>query len=77
MAKKRPSPIWGPLLTVTLMLGSVGAVVAIAGFVEARQSAPQPILFTATPGATAWNDLPSPGRQRARSGEQQGRAAGG
>lgn len=41
MARKRRSPLRGPLLTLALMLGSAAAVVAVADAIDARQKAPE------------------------------------
>ena len=53
MTRKRPSPIWGPLLTFALMLGSAAAVVAIADHFEPRHKAPQSTVAAAAPTSAA------------------------
>jgi len=44
MKAKRRSPVTGPLLTFSLMLGSVVAVGAIAHMFDARQKAAEPTV---------------------------------
>jgi hypothetical protein len=57
MASKRPNPLRGPLLTLALMLGSVGLVVAVATFVDTQPKAPQPTVAATSANATAGQSI--------------------
>jgi hypothetical protein len=48
MKSKRRSPVAGPLLTLALMVGSVGAVAAIAHYLDSHQRAPEPTVASST-----------------------------
>jgi len=51
MASKRPNPLRGPLLTLALMLGSIGFVVAVATFVDAHAKPPHSTVAAAPDNA--------------------------
>jgi hypothetical protein len=62
MSRKRPSPLRGPMLTLALMLGSAGAVVAVGEHLDTLQKALEPTVAAAASGASAGEN---PDRQTA------------
>ena len=55
--KAKRSPARGPLVTFALMIGSVGAVIAISRYVDSHPKTPEP---TTVSTATSGTPQPSP-----------------
>jgi hypothetical protein len=53
MSRKRRSPFRGPILTVVLMLGSAGVVVAVGEHLDTLQRAAEPAVAAAAASASA------------------------
>ena len=56
--KAKSSPARGPLVTFALMIGSVGAVIAISRYVDSHPKTPEP-----TTVSTAASGAPQPNPQ--------------
>jgi hypothetical protein len=53
MSRKRRSPLRGPVLTMALMLGSAGVVVAVGEHLDTLRKALEPTMAAAAAGASA------------------------
>jgi hypothetical protein len=62
MSRKRRSPLRGPMLTLVLMLGSAGVVVAVGEHLDTIHKAPEASVAAAAAGASAGENS---GRQNA------------